>query len=667
MTEKKTAYGSLQSVVEQPVFIVAVVFVAAFVLYWPALRLPLLFDDLLHIRLVKGLDFGSVWLPSEDFGFYRPLVFLPFLIIKGIFGYYPAVLLHGLTVFQHSLNAALLALLAWRLWGRPTRALAAGLLLAAYPFAYQAVAFYGNNIYPAAAGIILLGLHAYLNVIGRQPPGSSELPGGWRWLGVTAVLFLIGIFSHETIVLFGPLAFLVHWVTLENPWSKRGVQLRELVIKLWPAVLFTVLGILYALIYQLLPTGPGPGLDAGDNALWPKVLYLLQTAVYPLAWLAHRLPWLSANGIILGGLAIMLLLTGWSARRAENRPSLLMGWSWWGLASLLIGLNLPTYYIEHGARLVYLGGVGIGLVWAVLLDRFLRLGRVGWVVWPAVLLFVFFSSAGFVRGRLGAFTAIASPLEVVEQVMVNEPEEEGILLVNLPAWMSPPRNTYATGVEYVTLMGGHLFAEELVEENLVRHHPVLAVEVPERLTDPGYPYGIHNQANLETISADWTTAGSHVFITDYVESGPVTAYTGSIAPIGQSQSSLASFGPYLLLEASAVSCDNKIDIILTWQPDPENPTTSPTLSIFVQALDENGRLIAQADGPPLGLRPDRLDIPPGWQIIDRRTMTIEQSQPRQLLIGVYDNVTGERYTAVDRQNRPLPNNAHSIDILTCPS
>ena len=665
MTESERDNTRLNKLDKRPFLIAAGVFAAAFLLYWPTLKLPLLFDDLLHIRLVKNLDFFSLWLPSEDFGFYRPFVFLPFLIIKAIFGHYPAPLLHGLTVAQHSLNAALLALLVWRLWHSPTRSLAAGLLLAAYPFAYQAVAFYGNAIYPTAAGLILLALHTYLTAI--QPEQRSK-----KWWAVTAVLFLIGILSHETMVLFGPLACLIHWRNLEKPWPKSADGFRSLVIKLRPAILFTVLGLLYALLYQLLPTGSGPGLDAGGNDLWPKTLYLLQTAVYPIAWLAHRLPNISANGIILGGLALMLLLTFLAARRPANRSVILMGWLWWGLASFLVGANLPTYYIEHGARLVYLGGVGIVFVWVVLLDWLYVRPKIGRFLWLAVLLFILISSGGFIRGRLAAFTAIASPVGVVEQVMDGRPEGEGILLVNLPAWMSPPRNTYATGVEYVTLMGGHLFAEELMEENLVKKHPVVAVGTPERLIDAGYPYGIHNQANLDNISADWATAGSHIFITDYADSGPVTTYTGRLAPPPQFLLlPTAIFGPYALTQASAISCDGEITIFLTWQLAPgstelveaQSLPLDPQLSIFVQAVDENGRLTAQADGPPLGLRPDRLSLPDDWQIIDRRTIVTDQAQ--QLLIGVYDNVTGERYSAVDIQERPLPDNALSLPITPC--
>lgn len=102
-------------------------------LYWPTLRLPLIYDTLLHIRIAGGLDFGSVWLPTEAFGFYRPMTFFPMLVIRQLFAGYPAWLLHGNNVLQHGVNAALLAWLSWRLWPDWRRAVAAGALFATFP------------------------------------------------------------------------------------------------------------------------------------------------------------------------------------------------------------------------------------------------------------------------------------------------------------------------------------------------------------------------------------------------------------------------------------------------------------------------------------------------------------------------------------------------------
>ena len=68
---------------------------AATILYWPSLKLPLIYDSLLHIRIAKSLNLATVWLPTDKFGFYRPLTFFPMLVIRGLFGYYPAWLLQG--------------------------------------------------------------------------------------------------------------------------------------------------------------------------------------------------------------------------------------------------------------------------------------------------------------------------------------------------------------------------------------------------------------------------------------------------------------------------------------------------------------------------------------------------------------------------------------------
>ena len=644
-------------------FTLVIIALAAILLYWPTLTLPLLFDDLLHIRLAEEVNLITLWLPSTRFGFYRPLVFLPFLLIKPLFGYYPGPLLHGLSLGQHALNAVLLATLLWRLWHQWRPALAAGFLLAFYPFAYQAIAFFGNNAYPTSAGLILLGLHTYLAAI-HSSSGEAA-----KWWLATALLFLLGLFTHETAVLFGPLAALLHltWrlgigerrLPISNPQSPIS-NLRA------PFLIFILLGGVYIVLYQFLPVGGGPLAQTGTTALWPKVLYLLQTAVYPFAWLNRLLPHLPAGTLILSSLLLTLGLTAWAARRRQSWPPLLLGWGWWLLASLLIGINLPTYYILHGARLVYLGGVGIALVWAVLLDGLFDLPKAGPAIWAAALLFILATSGAFVRGRLVAFTDIADPIAVVEEVMASQPAGEGVLLVNLPAWTAPSRNTYPVGVEYVTLMGSHLFAEELVNENLAEKRPVLAIGVPELLSDPGYPYGIHNQAIVETVDSDWAAAGSHIFISRYTNTGITTRYAGHFVRVTGLVSPLATFGPYELTAATAIFCEGAVEVTLSWMLPQPDIVLSPTTSHFVQVLDDNGRLIAQSDGPPLDLRPDFVRLQPEWMIIDRRHLLLsEPGEPAQLLVGVYDFASGQRFTARDSRQEALPDNAFRTTVAAC--
>ncbi|MEM8863588.1 MAG: hypothetical protein AAGD96_35215, partial [Chloroflexota bacterium] len=90
-------------------------FVWAIVLFARTVPFPLMYDTLLHTQLADGQTVWSVFLPNEQFGFYRPLVFLPIVIVQNLFGGYPAWLFHGLNVVTHGFNAALVARLVWKM------------------------------------------------------------------------------------------------------------------------------------------------------------------------------------------------------------------------------------------------------------------------------------------------------------------------------------------------------------------------------------------------------------------------------------------------------------------------------------------------------------------------------------------------------------------------
>ncbi|MCP4357423.1 MAG: hypothetical protein GY796_05325 [Chloroflexi bacterium] len=633
----------------------------AIVLYWPILNLPLFFDDLLHIRLVEGMNYANVWLPTETFGFYRPLLFLSILLTRDIFGYYPSLVLHILSVLMHALNAALLVWLVWRLGGSWPRALAAGLLFAAYPFAYQAVVVVGNNIYPILLLLFLLDCHAYL----------FALSGRRGWWVVTAVLFIVGLLTHELFALFGVLAALAQWAyqgRLEiGDWRlRRPLNLQSLLPNLQksPYLIFIFSAVLYTIVYQFLPTS-GPPAPVGNNALLPRLLYMMQSSIYPLDWTAVRFTTLRADIIILGSLTLLLVLSAWAARKPENWWILLLGWGWWLTAALVIIVTLPTDYVIHGHRLTYLGSVGAVIVWAVLLDALVQVRQVGKVAYTAVLLFFIFLSAHFVRGRLVAYTDITSPVAIFAEVLAERPLDEGVLFINLPSWTAPTQNSFATGVEYVALMGEHLFAEELVRDNLNQIRPVMAVGIPELLSDPGYPYGIHDQTAVETINTDWSPTGINIFISRYLDQGVQTDYAGRLLP-SKEDIFVAKFGDFELVDAQAAFCGNQLNTDLLWQFAIPTTELLPTSSVFVQALDSSGNLIAQSDGPPLSLSPTRLDLPPDWHIADQRILEIPAgAAPTTLLVGVYDYTTGERFSAAATTQNPLLNNALSLPVTLC--
>ncbi|MEZ4592507.1 MAG: hypothetical protein R3D55_15390 [Chloroflexota bacterium] len=672
-------------------------------LYWPTVRLPLIYDTLLHIRIASGLNFATVWLPTEAFGFYRPMTFFPMLIIQQLFGSYPAWLLHGNNVVQHAVNAGLLAWLSWRLWPDWRRAVAAGTILATFPFAYQAVAVYGHNVHPAMAGLVLLGLHSYLTAISLKSGTQSYTEETQsfterrekisvqsaqsvdkkirKWLFFTWLLFGVMVLTHETAVLFGGFAALIQICAQPELLT----QPRQLWRQPWRW--FLLAGVAYLVIYQFLPISRAPQAAEVGRDLWLNGLYLLQAAVFPLAWFAHLLPNVSGQLVTLAGAGLVLAASGWLAwRRPAWRAPLLLAWGWWGATSLLLAITLPTDYLLRGPRLLYVGSVGVALLWTQLLAGLwsspsLALPRKGreqapspegrglgrGLIWTAVLLFILLTSGQFVRTKLAEYAQLTEPVTILKQTPTLADE---IVLVNLPQWLDVPPNTYAIGVEFVTMLGDYLFAEELVNANLPARHPTWAVSLPELQTSQAYAYGVQSQH-------EWpNTFNNHVrhyFVTSYLPAGPQTAHTGYIVP-QQAQPPLpppnpiAQLGEYLLTEATAQACNGRITVRLRWLEG--RVSVAETTSVFVQVLAADGRLLTQADGPRLGIRPGLLSAPPDSLFYDLRQMTLPEGEtavPTTLLVGVYDFASGQRSPARDASGQPLPDNAWRIPIATCPN
>ncbi|VAW31833.1 hypothetical protein MNBD_CHLOROFLEXI01-4911, partial [hydrothermal vent metagenome] len=508
-------------------------------LYWPTLQLPLIYDTLLHIRIASGLTLGSVWLPTEAFGFYRPMTFFPMLIIQQLFNGYPAWLLHANNVAQHAANAGLLAYLSWRLWADWRRAFAAGAIFATFPFAYQAVAVYGHNVHPAIVGLVLLGLHGYLTAVSHPNPR--------KWWFATIFTFLLMLLTHETAVLFGGFAALVQL----NAQPVAPKQCRQFLRQPW--LWFLLAGLAYLIIYQFLPISRAPQVAATGNSLWLNGLYLLQAAVFPFAWFAHLLPNVSGAAVTLVSGGIVVAFSAWLAwKKPAWRLPLLLAWGWWGAASLLIGLALPTDYLLRGPRLLYLGGVGVALLWANLLAAVWN-GRStkSWgqpLLWAAILLFILGSSGRFVRGKLQEYVQLTEPVRLMQSVLNNAPADDEVVLVNLPQWLEKPPATYAVGVEFVSMLGGYLFAEELIDANVAGKHPVWAVGLPELQSSPAYTFGIHNQHSWPPLAANKTR---HVFITQFAPTQPETGYTGRLLPLTavSQPTPIAQFDPYTLTSA----------------------------------------------------------------------------------------------------------------------
>ena len=334
---------------------------------------------------------------------------------------------------------------------------------------------------------------------------------------------------------------------------------------------------------------------------------------------------------------------------------------------MVIAIPLEAGYLLHGPRLLYLGSIGLAVLWPVLLEPIYGHGP----FWPAPL-------GGRVGlhsiDRLGLRPRSPGCLPAIDRpggrrgCGDGRPEEEGILLVNLPSWLDTPANTYPVGVEFVAMMGNYLFVEELMAENLGVDRPVQAIKVPDLLARQEYNYGIHEQSRGDTIDGGWAPAGSHVFIVTFGQSGLETRYTGRLVPMTDAASPLASFGTYQLLKSEAENCGNTVTLITTWRNAPaagDDESASLTTSVFAQLLDGDGQLMAQADGPLLGLRPDLLDLSEEWLMVDKREFPAPSVGAEEILIGVYDFASGQRYPASDQTGEPLSDDALRLIPVDC--
>lgn len=172
---------------------------AGFVLYAATLRFGFVWDD--AIVLFQQLPFfhslADVLVPPPDIvdfqgAYYRPVVTLSYLLDRSVWGTGPFGF-HFSVVLVHALNAALVTLLALRLFGdgREGRqgALAAGVIFAAHPIHTESVAWIAGRSDPLATACVLMACLLWFRP-GRS--GASTV--------TAAALLLLGTLAKETAI-----------------------------------------------------------------------------------------------------------------------------------------------------------------------------------------------------------------------------------------------------------------------------------------------------------------------------------------------------------------------------------------------------------------------------------------------------------------------------------
>ncbi len=639
--------------------------------YGTAIQLPFFFDDFVHLPFVDAFSLSEIWQTSGGLAYYRPLPFTIWELMYQAVGSHNPILQHGFNLLLHGLNGALVGWLAGRLWAQPSvdrgwsssvwvRAFLSASLFLLYPFSYQAVPWVGSLAHVLVTFLILLSLATYWKM---------RLSGRRFWAVLSLTLTFLAPFAHENGILIGP--FLAAILLTEPDWRQNLTRI------IGHIALWSLPALIWLPIWWFAPKAvSGTVAMSNGETLLQNTTYFIQGMAYPLSWLGGRLRvWIGMNDMAAAILLSALALTGAALIQWLNgagRRSLLP-WLWMAIASLPAILFLSFDYVINGPRLLMLVSVGAAWLWsdvAIQAASWLKKadGESKQPAWlrislvTALLLALLLQNINFIRYRMGLHQVLGATLsEAVSFTTMANKEGKRTIFVNMPAWIAPDSATFALGHEGVQFVPNYAPPDRLASVNSGWRADLVLVRNDAIRSEMPYHYGIAGG------NGDWRTLAEQagdVFVANYRPDSVAFVQAGTILPPGYSAEPQAWFedldgeAQIALLSANANHNGEGIDINLTWQvkePPPDHVT------VFVHVVDDQGQLVAQVDGDPLGGSYPLSQWLPGTAIEDRRLVALEGSSGT-VLVGLYDRMTGNRYPAFSVTGQRLMDDAVSVPV-----
>jgi hypothetical protein len=633
-----------------PVSVSAVIALALTgLLYGDALQLPLFSDDLVQIPWLESLSWHELWTTPSPYGYYRPLWYSLWRVWGAASGGLKPSGLHLLNLLAHATAAWLAGLLA-AAWlpaatdsARSLYAALATLFFAIFPFARQAVAWPGAVYNPIVSALVAGAILAY---------DRARFTGCWSWLGAAIVLAGLAPFVYEAGLLAGPavvIAEVAGW--LNRRWSRR--------VSRAPIVFIALAGV--TLVVWRLARGTGiTGFGLAPADLRRNAALLAQGLIYPVAPAAE---WLQAASRLNSELALwlvalpslgLLLWFGW--RQAPGALTL-------GIGSVLLfalppAITMQADWFELAPRFLYMTAAGIALVWTAVcgavLERLARIAtrlsgtvgaRVSSVILTALVVTALLAPAIiYVRRGMALYRMVGDLIWEASQAAV---EHRPLLLVNLPARVTPSARTYPVGFEGITPLPKRVSAAQLVyvHTGLADAAQAVAFGISATETPASYTYELFgSEAGYAELAAAVRQVKS-VYVSRYGQDRiSLEKAGGPIIDVADPDELLARFGEGVdLLVASAVCGDhNQVQLTLNWCTLSSVDTDA---SVFVHLLDTHGDLVAQTDGYPLlGMLPFWL-WEPGDTIRDIRTFSPVAAGDYIIRLGLWEPATGQRWWA----------------------
>ena len=172
------------------------VFVLTALVFGAAVRYGMCFcDDSVYLTnnpVMDGLTVKGIVFAFTDVAqcIWMPFTYLTYMLDCGMGWGFGGM--HAQSIAWHALNAALLYLLLFRLFGSRFAAFAGALLWSVHPLRVESVVWIASRKDVTSAFFLILGLHAWLS------GGTSNR----KWIALAFVLFLLGALAKPSIMVF---------------------------------------------------------------------------------------------------------------------------------------------------------------------------------------------------------------------------------------------------------------------------------------------------------------------------------------------------------------------------------------------------------------------------------------------------------------------------------
>jgi hypothetical protein len=611
--------------------IVLVAIAITIALYGRSLALPFYSDDLVQIPWLRDLSFGDLWRQVSPYGYYRPLAFSAWLLIRSNSGleWTPAVL-RLMNLVMHAVASSLVGWLALEI--DPDRkslgAVFAAMLFAAYPFAYQAVPWVSALFYPMVTALMVLSVIGYLRF---------RRDGSRRWLAVSLVAAVLAPFAHENGVLIGGL------IVLAEVFGRTSTVERRFKWSLWPLAHLAISAAYLALWFSMREGGVST-LDLSPGGVFQNATILSTGLSYPVVWIAARAEHTpSLQTVLVWGIALASAgLLVWLVRRSQRVAWFCAGWFVLCIGPVLVTMR-PDWLID-APRFLYPAGVGAALWWGIAISRLageqrreqlLAMGLAGIVAMPGAV-FAYQGVGWHLRGGRAIWDAIG----------ITGQGTNGSLIVNLPERLAPQHSLYPYFDGGAILLPPQIEVWEIFRTNQrgLWESTVVSIgsilpPVPYRLTTYGpalNPDRLNEAFDKEEIIA----------ITDYSMLPTRTRFVGARNDqYGGNDPPVAVFGNELALWSTDARTWERdvVTVNLFWEVKSEMEGL-PT--VFVHLVDATGKIIAQGDGDPMGgLHPLSIWYGAPYFLEDHRYIHIPSGVSRDglmIYVGVWTPSTGEK-------------------------